>query len=420
MTNTEMNLDIMPVYKCLGTDFDRLSARVKSISNTIARYGYELTFKELERNIETLPMYAVDGSTKVFQGLVNAEVVYYTFAMPDFKVGNYTPIALIEHSVVCQGGDEDTKKGNMIRWFDQRFYKEIPEVTRKLWEYELQGHCDDCHDRYLRQKTVMLRNDDDGSYRQIGMSCLKRYLGITAFNVIQNFKNVTELIDQDQQSFYMTTEHMDKVYLPTVRYLAACCMQIEMDKGYQNKCITSTKAFTHCIKTASDKLELELAPYMKKAQEIKSFFEKINIDDLGDFESNVAIAVRKEYSDSSGLVAYAPVLYAKMLAAAEEKARAAESGAKSEYLGQEKGYLFDIDVTVRGCLTLETQWGYSNMITMVQDDTDNQLIWFTTTAYFEVGTKLHINKARIKAHKEYKGVKQTQINYVSYNTMTPN
>lgn len=407
MSNT--NSDFR-VYECLEDKFEELTKRVNSIARTIGRYGYKLEFKELGREMKTVPVYAINGSTKVEISEAEVKIVKYTFNMPDFKVGDYTPLALIEHGVVQESGNIVK---NLVHWFDSRFYKEVPEDVRNQWDVCL-GHCDDCNDKYLRQKTVMLRSNEDGSYRQIGMSCLKRYLGITAFNVIHNFMTCDELVEEDIRldDDEFIGGGFQVYYLNTTRYIASVLRQIEVDSGYQSKCVISNKAFDFCFGIEADK---NLKPYMAKAEAVKKFFQELDINkDVKDgFESDVTVAVRAEYTKASGLVAYAPVLMNKLVAAQEEKKRAEESGAHSQYIGSPGYWLNDIRVKVQNCVTIETQWGYSNLITFIQDGTDNQLVWFTSTSYYEPGTTCTIKKAKVKTHKEYKGIKQTHVNYVS-------
>lgn len=354
MTNT--NSDFR-VYECLEDKFDDLTKRVNSIARTIGRYGYELEFKELGREMKTVPVYAIDGLTKVKITEAEVKVVKYTFSMPDFRIENYTPMVMIEHGVVLE---DDSTQTNMLHWFNSQFYKEVPEEIRENWK-TIGGHCDDCHDKYLRQKTVMLRNEIDGSFRQIGMSCLKRYLGITAFNVIHNFMNVDELVQEDvltdDDSYF--TGGAQIYYVSTVRYIAACLRQIKLDNGYQNRTVTATKAFDFCLKGSSDDRDIDkaLEPYMEKAKVIKAYFDDPDVFRyLKDgFESDVAIAVRNDYTKLSGLVAYSCVMYDKILAANEEKQRQAESGARSEYIGQAGHWLMGIKAKVQGCVTVQTQ-----------------------------------------------------------------
>nr|CAI9751341.1 hypothetical protein DGKKSRWO_DGKKSRWO_CDS_0061 [uncultured phage]CAI9752222.1 hypothetical protein CVNMHQAP_CVNMHQAP_CDS_0061 [uncultured phage] len=85
------------MYQCLASDFDnRVEKRIQSIIRQMAQYGVEANYQVVGREVKELPVYRVEDNVKINLHQTSlAEVVSYEFSMPNFKVGNYTPVAVI-------------------------------------------------------------------------------------------------------------------------------------------------------------------------------------------------------------------------------------------------------------------------------------------------------------------------------------
>ena len=78
----------------------------------------------------------------------------------------------------------------------------------------------------------------------------------------------------------------------------------------------------------------------------------------------------------------------------------------SEFVGK-IGDKVSIEVDVERVAGYETQWGYTNVFTMIDAD-GNFFIWKTSSGSMDKGSHVKVS-GKIKEHSEYKGVKQTVL-----------
>lgn len=376
------------MYQCLASDFDnRVEKKLQSVIRQVNKYGYSAEYKVVSREVKEVPVYREEGTIRTKCGTTLVEVVNYEFTMPDFKVGNYTPVAVIEHDVV-----ENSNVANFVHIIGNF------EAPAEWWT--IKGHCDDCNDSYLRKKTVMLLNNEDGTYRQIGTSCLKKYLGITCFNVIHNYMSVEELIEEEMA---VNIDYLpyQKQYVETKRLLACVYSMYDVMGGFVRN-HTIEKAWDAAINSDTKISE----SCIERAENTIKYFDSLDVEELNSFARDVKAAVLTKYIGCSGYIAYAPELQNKLMIKAEQKTEAM----KSEYVGNVKDKIV-VDVTVIGCTGFESQYGYMFVNTFKTVDSDNIFVWITGTKSYEVGTKLTI-MGTIKNHQEYRGVKQTVLTRV--------
>lgn len=96
---------------------------------------------------------------------------------------------------------------------------------------------------------------------------------------------------------------------------------------------------------------------------------------------------------------------------AKERAEAALATlaipSKSEWIGEEKERLRDLEVVLTGCHSFDGYYGTTFIYTFHQDD--NVLVWMTSSCKdIEVGDHLFLT-GTVKSHDEYKGEKQTKL-----------
>lgn len=379
------------MYQCLASDWDiKVEKKIQSIIRQVNKYGFSADYKEISREIKEVPFYRIDSNVKIKLGTVPVQVVNYEFNMPDFKIGDYTPVAVIEHDVVINV-DNVKNMVHLINGF---------ENAPKEW-WTIAGHCDDCNDSYSRKKTVMLLNNKTGTFRQIGTSCLKRYLGITCFNVIHNFMLVEELVEEELAMYgdYLPSE---KKYVKTVDLLGYVYTMYDAMGGYI-KNVTIEKAWQAVINPNAAEIP-EFA--RERANNTIEFFKNLNNDEeLNDFARNIRTAVLAEYTKCSGYIAYAPLLQEKLIA----KQTKHEEAMSSNYVGNVRDKI-TADVIVTSCTGFDGQYGYM-FVNTFQDVNKNIFVWITGTKSYEIGTKLKL-MGTVKAHNEYNGVKQTVLTRV--------
>lgn len=386
------------MYCCLKADFENLEKKINSVRRTIGRYGYELKFEIVKETVEKVPVYSIDPTTqtKYQSDIVWVEVVYYNFEMDDFKVGNYEPVAYIEHDVVfnVEGCT------NMVNTFKEDF--QIPQEWRTIG-----GHCDDCNDKYLRQKTVMLQDMNTGAFRQIGMTCLKKYLGITAFNVINNYRNIRELLSEDPSSLYVEYSRVGsyvKTYYETERAIACVYDSMSETKGF-----IKDKTYDGTLERLRDRDYTPSKEATDKAKEVVKFFNDFDVESCSsnNFVYNLIIQCRQEVTSKLGMIIYVDKVYNKLVKQVETK--------NDQMLGEYVGNVAEkvtVDVEVERCSGFENNYGnYSYVIVFKDLNSHNRFVWITSSKCYDEGIKLRIC-GTIKGHKEYNGAKQTQLTRV--------
>lgn len=378
------------MYQCLVSDWNnKVEKKIQSVIRQVEKYGFSASYRKISTEIKTVPYYETDGIVRTKVGEVPVEVVNYEFNMPDFKVGNYTPVAVIEHNVV-----ENADVTNMVHLINN--FENAP----KSW-WTIDGHCDDCNDKYSRKKTVMLLNNDDGSFRQIGTSCLKRYLGITCFNVIHNYMLVEELVEEELAVYGDNFNKYQSKYCRTNNYLACIYDVYAKFGGYIKE-----KTIDEAVKLAKDKNYIPSEESVKKAQECIEYFNNLNVDEQSDFVRNVKVTVISKYVKYwNGYLACAPDAMIKL----KERVAKHSEDAKSQFVGS-KGEKLTVDVVVTSSIGFETRFGYSYM-NIFRSTESNVFVWVTSTKSYSVGLKLRI-MGTVKEHQEYNGVKQTVLTRV--------
>ena len=152
------------------------------------------------------------------------------------------------------------------------------------------------------------------------------------------------------------------------------------------------------------------------SKEVIDFFENYATDDP--FESNTRLYVtgRLPITYENGMVAYAYVLYKKIIERLEKEAQRAAQRAISNYVGN-VGDKITIIGRMEAISGFRTDWGYTTIF-KITDDNGNVYIWKTTTypdVRDENGEIIKIDErklritATIKEHNEYNGEKQTVL-----------
>ena len=361
------------------------------------KYGYDAEFKIVDRAVEVVPVYEDDGMVSIKVDELPIEVVYFEFNMPNFVVGNYTPVAVIDHGV-----DEKGNYANLIHKLDS--HVKIP----KEW-YNISGHCDDCNDRYSRKTTVMLLNNDDKTYRQIGTTCLKKYLGINCYNVIHNYVDTEEYIIDTNKLLTSDQIYKDNLgrFVDTEAYLC-CVLDVISEKGCRIKYVTTKEAY----KRLKNKTYKPTEKSVELVKEIRNYFKNLDIDTLSDFDANVVMICTRGYTKINEYISWFYDVYNR-LASKNVKKNNESNKENSEFVGN-VGDMLEAKVIVKRCIAFESYYGgYSYMHIFEDIDTGNIYTWTTSTKSLEASADVkYAIKGRIKDHKEYKGTKQTVLTRV--------
>lgn len=389
------------MYKCLKCDFPTLESRIKAITRKLDKYGLFHNFEIISETVELIPVYEVVENAghkeQVRRESQAMEVINYNFEMETLKLGDYIPVAVLEHN------PQDGSK-NMIHLIDKSI------TVPQSWT-TVKGKCEHCNSNRQRKKTVMLM-DVEGNCKQVGTSCIKDFTGIDASDIISIYADTQSILIKDM--VYISDRMPTSRYTNTTNYLAHC-IDIINKEGYQKdetkiKAYETAKCNNHLTESAQ-----------KKAIEIIDFFAQFeNIEDMQkllksetSFYWNIATALQNEYTKMSGFIAYALIAYNKAVEIISKNQITETVKTTSQYQFNINDKI-TISVEYIHSFSYETSYngGYSSTLQFIhifKDDNGNVYKW-NTSKYIDVeyGNTLTLS-GTVKEHQEYKEEKQTVL-----------
>lgn len=371
---------------------EELQKRFNRFARKANAIGLETSLTIGEPYVKELTIYGYDENAHatIDKGTAHVDVVNVSVVFPDYKLGEYDVIGVIDHTL-------STKENAVYPCGDWN----IPTKYRKG-----QGICEHCRTNHKRSKTVLLMNKS-GEYKQVGTSCLKEYTGITDISLLSAFHALDALFEESNIDTGMYTGRPSRK-IPIEDYLATCVHYVKSNgytKALKNEAMDD---ISHRDLTKSD---------FEKAQEIREYFKNGEFTD--DFLHNIHMHMMKGYTEEDGLLAYSPIAYAKEMEKARAKAEKEKANAMIEYYGNVGEKVKGIAVTGK-CLTSYTNcYGsfYNAVTTFVYQFTDNAghvFIWKTAKdiPLNDDGIFNGIISGTIKEYSEYKGTKQTVLTRV--------
>jgi hypothetical protein len=373
------------MYKVIKEELPALEKRIKGIGKKLDKYGLAWSFKTLGESVEKVNVYKNSEIgrqwTKIDEVIV--DVVSYDFSMEPLKIGEWVPIAVIEHMALTLA--EGTQ--NMVHAIGDA------ETLPHWWTIE--SNCDHCKSKRERIKTVILQNAS-GEYKQVGTTCIKDFTGIDAADIISVYASVSDIYIEETaiygESFYRSN------YTETRNYLAHC-VKFVAEKGYDKE-VTKYR----CYEIARE--EHAEQKYLEQAQEIIDYYSNLDFKFMGNFDGNTKTAVTSQYSKISGLIAYAPLAYQKAIEYDRERALREIENAKSQHQGN-VGDKITVNLEHTGSYGYESDYGYM-FIHLFKDENGNVYKWNTAKSDCCGTTNLTVS-GTIKAHSEYDGQKQTVL-----------
>jgi hypothetical protein len=279
-------------------------------------------------------------------------------------------------------------------------------------EYRDSGSaCEHCQVKRYRKDTYVVRHHT-GDARQVGSTCIKDFLGGNSpDNIMQRASFVGELLSFMEGAGSSPQGHDEGIF-HIVSFLAqtsACIRDYGwLSKGEAYKAGGTSTAvrvqdnynpppgFKRSEVTAEDKQKAILAA---------EWAENISDEDAepSDYLYNIRAIAR------SGMVGWRTMGYAaSILSAYERTLRDKTPKMESEHVGiLKKREIFDL--TVKKVSGFDGPYGYTNKY-VFQDALGNVVVWLSSVSHpLEEGKKYSI-KGTVKAHTEYRGLKQTEIN----------
>lgn len=369
---------------------DDLQHAVSKYAKKAQRAGLEApALTIIDQYAKSITVYEADPITQTQhkRGEMVIDVVEIDISFPPYKLGDYKPAAVIDHTTATGGA------GNMIYKLDPA--ENIPQEYRTAPAF-----CEHCRTRRNRAKTVLLRNAR-GELKQVGTDCLSEFTGVTEFDILRNMEAVNSiLLEADSESGYYSggsSNHVD-----TMLYLQKC-IHLTTAAGY-NKNIKN--------KALDVKPEEITEADKDNAQKVLEYFRGNEFDD--EFLYNIKTQLQHDYTRPfNGFIAYAYTAYIKETERQQRRQEAAESRAKSDYYGTAGERIKNIQVIGRVIAGYETIYGYTYIYEF--RDTENHIFIWKTSSHFKTddsGSYSGRIAATIKEHNEYNGTKQTILTRV--------
>lgn len=314
------------------------------------------------------------------------EVVDITIVSDILKIDGYTLLAYI--TVVA---DEE----NVVVPFNGA------EVN-PAW-YSKSITCDHCGTNRARKYGYILK-DSDGKEVMVGKGCLQQFTGIDPAQVALSFE-INKALDVASFRGSLTEKQFAGNGSFPIREGLAFAVAIAKN-GYR-KADESNSNKAQVI----EMFEYSKTPSAEALAKADSIIEWCIANDLTDnFISNLAIMARKGMFEKkmAGMIAYAPILFDRCKQREEE----AKTVCNSQYIGS-VGEKIAIDVTAKLLSVFDNVYGGNTFLYNFLDDAGNVFVWFgSKNLEQEKGTI----KATIKAHQDYKGVKQTVVTRAKFAT----
>lgn len=272
-------------------------------------------------------------------------------------------------------------------------------------------YCDHCQSRRLKKKGYWIEHED-GRQMMVGATCLQDFL--PAVNVDSLIGYMNQLSDIEQSDWddisgissnwfvYSTDEAIQDAYVSIRKY------------GYTSKRMCEDDPMrsptSHDI-NASEKRKREMYQGVDMEvirKELEGFKEHIlaKSDEGNDFLYNVKLALKSEMIKDKLYAYIAAAVNMWIRDKAEEAGKA--SGKPSRHVGVVGARMTFTDLTVLSVIPIEGTFG-ATYLYMFKDTDGNKIKWFSSRHLEkQPGEKVTV-VARVKAHDEFRGEKQTTI-----------
>jgi hypothetical protein len=386
---------------------DKLQKKINRIKNK----GGNITFNVGAKKKQGIYLYHKDPSTGIehkddfitYIDVVDVEVE------GKYIIDGWEFIATIEHK----------ENGNIIRAINNDYT--IPDKY-----YTCGPACEHCHIIRDRKDTYLVYNKDKNDWKQVGKTCLHDYTGLDAETCAQfadldswleNMSNPANYKDDDGFS-WNTSNAFEGDLVKTIGY--ALIKKYGYIKQNTPTDKTSTIAqFQHDYK--KDEYQSNVIPASKENIEAidKWVDEKqasiSNNLSMNEYMNNAIIAWKEKYPEyrDLGLIFSLINYYFKDI---QEKKANLQPTTTSNYVGN-IGDRIEFKVkSYRFLYTKSNDFGYNNTVStsvyQVNDDKGNVLIVETSNQEIDDSWIGKTISAKVKAQKEYKGVKQTVVNRI--------
>ena len=384
-------------YEIFEVNMERLEAKLTRIANKCKKYGCEFTYKK---------------TGEVYRELIDENKQKYTARFIQVEaegtaiINDWQFIASVEH----------TEKGNII---NRVCDIEVPERY-----YMGSPVCEHCNSSRYRKYTYIVRNVNNGEFKQVGKSCLNDFThGLSAEAAARYISLYDCLIAGETPEPGFRFEHYIELK-EALQYIAETINKFGYVKTQD--CGRSTASRAHDYYLTNNgmipsyiredcKREMEEVNFDHTAPKVLDTVSKaldwvLSQDETNNYMHNLKTICSLPYvrQKNFGILASLFPSHNRELAyqakkEAEAKANAAE--VTSEYVGTIKDR---ITVEVKS-VTCVTSWGTDFGITRIYKiiGTDGNVYMWKTGNLIEDTIKTITGT--VKAHNEFRGIKQTEL-----------
>ena len=391
----------MQTYAILEGNMERVMKKINRIQNKCMRYGCEFHFAEVGEEYRELTDEKGETYTARFV-LVEAE--------GKAEINGWKFIASVEH----------TEKGNII---NRSCDIEVPERY-----YTGEPVCEHCNTKRMRKDTFIVMNEETGEFKQVGYNCLLDYThGMSAEGVAMFASGFNEIISGEtpypgcDYSRYVKTEEFLRYVAETIRHFGY------VKNDWENRSIRSTSdraseyyGVNHGWFSSwwSEKYLEDLRKEMKSCgfnpesaeatEETEKALEWIAEQaETNNYMHNLKVVCANKYLNARnmGILASLFPTYNRNLEREYLRKKEAEQAKASEYVGN-IGDRITVNIkSVKLVTSWETIYGMT-FIWKITGEDGNVYIWKTGNS---IGDDCKSIKGTVKDHKEYRGVKQTEL-----------
>ena len=426
MTNENITKELGHIFSIHEANWEKFCKAMKTMENKCRKNSCDFTFNILGEEMKTVPVRDENGKF-IIKEYKNGSPVYEEAPQKFFKVFVDAEFQINGWECIATVDNLDNGK-NVITTFGKH------EVPSRF--YTLGCKCEHCNTNRERKNLYIVHNEETDEYKQIGKSCLKDFTrGMNASFIAWIQSQWMELEDYEtycgtHYEKYFTMEKILLVMAETIRKFGYVKKyDSEGDYNPNNTVEKASKFYAYLYGSTSfwtDQMrkevrkEMDTVDFNPEAEQNKTYMEnaiawiKKQDDENSNWIHNLKSLVSMDYTKAkhfSILCSLFPC-YDKNLEReakkAEEQKRREEDGKKSEWQGEIKQRLKDIQIESFRCITSgENNFGGMWYLYEFIDTDGNIYKWFASRAItLDDVVKL---TGTVKSHDEYKDIKSTML-----------
>lgn len=381
----------MKTYAIYEGNMPRLESKLKRIQNKCKKYGCTFHYEQVGEEFRTVK--TEDGKDRILRFvLVEAE--------GKALLNGWRFVATLDH----------TDKGNVINSVEG-----APELPERF--YTCPPYCEHCKTNRYRKSSFVVQNTSTGEFKQVGANCLGDYThGMSAEGVTSWLSLFEELVQGEaiypssKIIFYYNVHEMLCYYIETVKHFGYVRSSDPNSTVWESfdfylydhdRTRLGMNADNVWRKMNSVNYKAITPENERKAEECIAWVEEQ--EESSNYMHNLKTVCLSQCVTAKNLGVVASVL-PTMNKDLERKAEQKRME-KSNYVGK-VGERITVEVTSFKLLTSwENNWGFTRLYKIV-DATGNVYVWKTSNNIEEDVVKI---VGTIKAHNEFRGVKQTEL-----------